>query len=143
MSVRVVVPRGGPAREGPAKSVSLRFRRIVAAFLTCALALLAVGCTTKTATTSQMTSPHVGIVTGIASPCWPYPFTKGIRKSPVTVTVTRDGQSVATQMVRGDHVYHLTLAPGGYLVSTLYSPAKPVTIVVGLAAKVDLPNDCQ
>jgi hypothetical protein len=119
------------------------FRRIVAAILTCALALLAVGCTTKTATTPRTTSPHVGIVTGVASPCWPYPFTKGIRKTPVTVTVTRDGQRVASQKVRGKHVYHLTLAPGNYVVSTLYSPAKPVTIVAGLAAKSDLSDDCE
>lgn len=130
-------------RKGLAKSVSLRFRRIVAALLTCALALLAVGCTTKTATTSRTTSPPVGIVTGVASPCWPYPFTKGIRNAPVAVTVTRDGQRVASQTVRGKHVYHLTLAPGSYVVSTLYSPAKPVTIVAGLAAKADLPDDCE
>lgn len=119
------------------------FRRIVAALVTCGLALLAVGCTTKTATTSRTTVRDVDIVTGMAAPCWPYPFAKGIRKAPVAVTVTRNGQKVATQTVRGNHVYHLTLAPGGYLVSTLYSPAKPVTIVVGHAATVDLPDDCQ
>jgi hypothetical protein len=118
------------------------FRGIVVT-LTGGLALLAVGCTTKAATTPRTTVPDVGVVTGIASPCWPYPFTNGIRKASVTVTVALNGQTLATQTVRGRHVYHLTLGPGGYLISTPYSPAKPVTIVAGLAAKVDLPDDCQ
>jgi hypothetical protein len=68
---------------------------------------------------------------------------KGNLKSTRDGHGNRDGQRVASQTVRGKHVYHLTLAPGSYVVSTLYLPAKPVTIVAGLAARADLPDDCE
>jgi hypothetical protein len=58
------------------------------------------------------------------------------------VTVTRNGERVANQTFRGDHVYHFKLSAGSYAVSTPYSPARPVTIAIGSEVKIDLPDDC-
>jgi hypothetical protein len=117
-------------------------RRIQIGLAVGGLAFLAVGCSTTTAPAPKAISSDVGVVTGVASPCWPYAFNKGIEKASVKVTLTRNGQNVASQTVRGDHVYHFKLSPGIYAVSTLYSPARPFTITTGSTAKVDLPDDC-
>lgn len=84
----------------------------------------------------------VGILTGMASPCWPYPTNKGIEKAIVKVEVSKGENTVATQSVTGSHIYHFTLKPGTYVVSTPYSRPQPVTIAIGRTAHVDLPDDC-
>lgn len=38
----------------------------------------------------------VGILTGMASPCWPYPTNKGIEKAIVKVEVSKGENTVAT-----------------------------------------------
>ncbi len=126
------------------------FRRVAVDFAIGGSVLLAVGCSTTTAPPkSTTTAPakraitqHVGVVTGVASPCWPYPSNRGIGKKTVTVTVSRNGQTVSSQTVRGDHFYAFKLSPGNYDVSTLYSRARPVMITTGGTVKVDLPDDC-
>jgi len=104
------------------------------------LGMVIAGCSTTSA--PMPSPPKVGVVTGVASPCWPYPTNKGIEKSPVRVVATRDGKTLATQTVRGDHVYRFTLGPGSYVVTTFYSRPRPVTIASGRTVKVDLPDDC-
>jgi hypothetical protein len=117
-------------------------RRVQIALAAGGMALLTVACSTTTAPAPKAISRDVGVITGIASPCWPYAFNKGIEKASAKVTLTRNGQSVASQIVRGDHVYRFKLLPGSYAVSTLYSPATPFTITTGSTVKVDLPDDC-
>jgi hypothetical protein len=116
------------------------FRKAVVA-LAIGLGLTA-GCSNATAPVPPPIRPSVGTVSGIASPCWPYAFNKGIEKAAVRVTVIHDGQTVASQTVRGNHVYHFTLSVGDYVVSTLYSKARPITITAGRTVKADLPDDC-
>lgn len=118
------------------------FRRVVVEFAIGGLVLLTVGCSTATVPAKRAITQHVGAVTGVASPCWPYAFDRGIGKKAVTVMVTRNGQTVSSQTVRGDHVYRFKLSPGHYDVSTLYARARPVTVTTGGTAKVDLPDDC-
>lgn len=102
--------------------------------------LVASGCSTTSAPTPK--PPTVGIVTGVASPCWPYPTDKGIGKTLVRVNVSQKGKTVASQSVKGDHIYRFTLAPGHYVVSTPYSRLQAVIISTGHTVKVDLPDDC-
>jgi hypothetical protein len=116
------------------------FRKAVVA-LAVGLGLTA-GCSNTTALVPPPIPPDIGTVSGIASPCWPYAFNKGIEKASVRVTVTRDGRTVASQTVRGNHVYHFTLSLGDYVVSTFYSKARPITITAGRTVKADLPDGC-
>jgi hypothetical protein len=121
--------------------MSLRaFRKAVVA-LAVGLGLTA-GCSNTTAPSPPPIPPNVGTVSGIASPCWPYAFNKGKENASVRVTVTRSGQPVASQTVRGNHLYHFTLWVGDYVVSTFYSKARPITIAAGRTVKADLPDDC-
>lgn len=98
--------------------------------------------TTETALSPSPTAQAPGILTGVASPCWPYASDNGIGEKSVTVTVARDGQTVASQTVRGDHIYRFMLSPGSYIVSTPYSRVKAVTIINGRTVTADLPDDC-
>jgi hypothetical protein len=108
-----------------------------------ALALVGIVASGCSATSAPRPEPQtVGIVTGVASPCWPYTTNKGIEKALVKVAVTQGEKTVASQSIRGDHVYRFALAPGSYLVSTPYSRPQLVTIAIGRTVKADLPDDC-
>jgi hypothetical protein len=120
----------------------IAFRRVQIVLAIGGLAFVGLGCSATTAPVPRPVAQHVGVVTGIASPCWPYARSKGIGKAPVEVTVTRHGERVTSQTVRGDHVYHFELSPGNYAISTLYSTARPVTTATGSTVKIDLPDDC-
>ena len=105
-------------------------------------AVLITGCSTTVTPATTTLPPGLGVVTGVASPCWPYANDRGIRKAAVTVTVVQDDRAVASQTVRGDHVYRVELAPGAYTVSTPYSKPEPVSVVDRRTQRVDLPDDC-
>ncbi len=105
-------------------------------------ALATAGCATTSAPPTTTVPRGLGVVTGIASPCWPYATDRGIRRASVTVTLSRDGRTVATQTVRGDHVYRVELVAGAYVVSTPFSRPVPVAVTVGRTVRADLPDDC-
>ena len=102
--------------------------------------LVASGCSTRSAPTPK--PPTVGILTGVASPCWPYPTDKGIGKALVRVNVSQEGKTVASQSVKGGHIYRFTFSPGRYVVSTAYLRLQAVTISAGHTVKVDPSDDC-
>ena len=113
-------------------------RTVIAVALT---GMLAAGCST-TSSAPNPSPQRLGIVTGVASPCWPYAFNTGIEKARVEVSVLQNGRTVVRQIVRGSHVYRFHLTPSSYVVSTPYSKAVPVTIIAGQTMRVDLPDDC-
>jgi hypothetical protein len=113
-------------------------KAVVAVALT---GMLAAGCST-TSSAPRPGAQHLGIVTGVASPCWPYAFNKGIKKARVEVSVLQNGRTVVSQTVRGSHVYRFQLTPSSYVVSTPYSKAVPIVITSGQTVKVDLPDEC-
>ncbi len=117
-------------------------RRTQMALAVSGLAVLGGKCSTAPARAHCVARPDGGMVTGVASPCWPYAFDDGMARAVVEVTVTRDGEKVAGQAVRGEHVYHFELPAGTYVVSTPYAKATLVTIATGDTTKVDLPDDC-
>lgn len=104
-------------------------------------AMLAAGCSTTSSAPSPSTQT-LGVVTGVASPCWPYAFDKGIKRARVEVSVLQNGRTVVSQTVRGSHVYRFPLMPSSYVVSTPYSKTVPIVITAGRTVKVDLPDDC-
>ena len=105
------------------------------------IGMLAAGCSTSSSA-PKPSAQNLGIVTGVASPCWPYASDKGIRRTQVEVSVVQNGHAVVTQTVRGNHIYRFQLTPSGYVVSTPYSQARPIVITADRTVKVDLPDDC-
>jgi hypothetical protein len=103
--------------------------------------ILAAGCS-ATSSAPKPTAKPLGIVTGVAYPCWPYASDKGIKKARVEVSVLQNGRTVVSQTVRGSHVYRFQLRPSTYVVATPYSKAVPIVVTAGRIVKVDLPDDC-
>ena len=59
-------------------------------------------------------------MTGVAAPCEAMAITSQAQVAaiPVRVTVSAGDQVVATETVRGTHIYRLSVTPGRYLLSS-------------------------
>jgi hypothetical protein len=81
-----------------------------------------------------------GVVSGIAEPC-DGPVLSDV-DLPAKVTIKGASGTVATQTVRGNHVYRLVVPPGHYKVSSNASGAVAVVVHSGDVAHVNLPDLC-
>lgn len=101
-----------------------------------ALGLLA-GCSTGSSS---------GTITGFASPCTGPVSSSGYANLPVDVTLSHGSHLVASTTVKGKHVYHFTVSPGQYVVSTHEGQgSRPVHITLrsGEVARVNIPSTCR
>jgi hypothetical protein len=91
------------------------------------------------------TSPS-GVIAGVAQPCVGDDMTKAQFASlTVHVTVTQGSQTIATQAVRGSHVYVFTLPPGRYVVSSDAlggAPTAHVNLRAGEVLRTNLGSMC-
>jgi hypothetical protein len=91
------------------------------------------------------TSPS-GVVAGVAAPCvGSYRPQRQISSIPVLVTITQGTHRIASQTVRGSHVYVFTLPPGRYVVSSDAlggGPAAHVNLRAGDVLRTNLYSMC-
>ena len=93
----------------------------------CALGLAAVGTGSAIDPTEASAAQGVrGIITGTALPCMGTLISsKQLAKLPVKVTLSAGLRTIATDVVRGRHVYRFAARPGTYIVSFNQGPGSP------------------
>jgi hypothetical protein len=82
-----------------------------------------------------------GVVSGIAEPC-DGPVVNNV-DLPAKVIINGASGTVATQTVRGNHVYRFQVPPGQYQVWSDASGAVAVVVYSGEVAHVNLPDLCR
>lgn len=93
------------------------------------------------------TGSTAGTVTGVASPCIGSGVTSAeYANLPVEVTLTQASHTIASQTVKGKHVYRFTALPGTYVVSTHEGQGSmPVRLALSSSgvARVNIPSTCR
>ena len=122
----------------------MRGRAVIAAAMT--LAALASACSTHATHLVPVPEPSSGTVAGFAELCSGLPPTM-LRPSPppMTVYAQQHGRTIASQGLPGaGGRYHLSLAPGRYVISAPKSedPPRTITLHSGETFTVDFPNHC-
>ena len=91
------------------------------------------------------TSPS-GVIAGVAQPCVGAYMTKAqFADLPVLVTIAQASHTIATQTVRGSHIYVFTLPPGRYVVSSDAlggAPPARVNLRAGEVLRTNLGSMC-
>jgi hypothetical protein len=98
---------------------------------------LAAGCSTGSTT---------GTITGVASPCVGLVTSAEYANLSVEVTLSNGSHVVASQAVKGKHVYRFTISPGTYVVSTKEGQGSTpvhVTLSSGQIARANIPSTCR
>lgn len=88
-----------------------------------------------------------GVIAGVASPCIGFAVTSSaqVANIPVTVRISADGKTIATQTVTGSHNYKFVVAPGLYEVSSGGEGSLgPLSVAVrsGETLRVNIPSNC-
>jgi hypothetical protein len=86
------------------------------------------------------------VVTGVAAPCTGPVLPGALARLPVTVTLSRASRVVATQSVRGRHVYRFAASPGAYVVASKErGGSRPVRVTVqpGATTVVPIRSSCK
>ncbi len=129
-----------------------RMRRWAAVALA-ALTLLLGACSGPHPTASSNTTAPSGhqspattaTVTGTAWPCAGIVTAAVAARFSIHVVLTRNARVVAAQVVRGGTMYHFTVTPGTYVVSSNAQYMEPVQVTVrtGDIEHVDLTPPCK
>jgi hypothetical protein len=97
---------------------------------------------TTAACSSSLSS---AVVTGVATPCVGLVARDQYARVPVRVVLSKGGQTVSSQTVKGNDTYRFKVAPGLYVVSSDQSTVAPtrITLHTGQIAQVNLSAHCK
>lgn len=96
-------------------------------------------------TAACSSSPSSAVLTGVATPCVGLVAQDQYAQMPVRVVLSKGGQTVTSQIVKGGHTYRFKVAPGPYVVSSDQSTVVPtrITLHTGQIAHVNLSAHCK